>query len=44
MLFITYDHVKNQKNLDDRGLDFDRASELDWYNAWNYEDEQEAPD
>ena len=40
MLFITYDQVKNQKDLDERGLNFDRVSELDWHNAWIYEDER----
>ncbi|MEE8056690.1 MAG: BrnT family toxin [Pseudomonadales bacterium] len=35
---ITYDPNKNQLNIEQRRLDFDLVSELDWDNAWIYED------
>lgn len=37
---ITYDPNNNHHNIEHRGLDFDRVSELDWDNAWIYEDER----
>ena len=37
-MFITYDQDKNQRNIEDRGLSFDRVADLDWNNAWIYED------
>ena len=39
-MFITYDLDKNQRNIKDRDLSFDQASELDWDNAWIYEDDR----
>jgi uncharacterized DUF497 family protein len=37
---FSYDPNKNQQNIELRGLNFDRAAELDWDNAWIYEDER----
>ena len=37
-MFITYDQNKNRRNIEDRGLSFDRVADLDWNNAWIYED------
>ena len=37
---ISYDPNKNQRNIEQRELDFDRASDLDWDNAWIYEDDR----
>ena len=37
---ISFDPKKNQRNIEQRGLDFDRVSDLDWDNAWIYEDER----
>ena len=39
-IFVTYDSNKNQINIKRRGLNFDRVSELDWENAWIFEDER----
>lgn len=39
-MFITYDPNKNQRNIEDRNLNFGQAAELDWDNAWIYEDER----
>jgi len=39
-VFITYDPNKNRHNIKYRGLDFDQVSDLDWDNAWIYEDER----
>ena len=39
-MLVTCDPNKNQKNIECRGLNFDRVSELDWDNAWIYEDER----
>jgi len=37
---VSYDPSKNQHNIEQRSLDFDRVSDLDWDNAWIYEDER----
>ena len=37
---ISYDPNKNKRNVEIRGLDFDRVSDLDWDNAWIFEDER----
>lgn len=37
---ISYDPNKNQRNIEQRKLDFDRVFDLDWDNAWIYEDER----
>jgi len=35
---ISFDPVKNQRNIDQRGLGFDQVSDLDWDSAWIFED------
>ncbi len=35
---ITYDQIKNAKNIEERGLSFERATEIDWQNAVIIED------
>lgn len=35
---ITYDPAKNQRNLAERGLSFDRVADLDWETAVSQED------
>ncbi len=35
---FSYDPNKNRRNIELRGLNFDRVAELDWDNAWIYED------
>ena len=35
---ISYDPNKNKINIQRRNLDFDRVSDLDWDNAWIFED------
>lgn len=37
---FSYDPNKNKRNIELRGLNFDRVTELDWDNAWIYEDER----
>ncbi|HED38602.1 MAG TPA: BrnT family toxin [Ignavibacteria bacterium] len=37
---ISYDPNKNKTNIQLRNLDFERVSELDWDNAWIFEDER----
>ena len=37
---LSYDADKNQSNIEKHGLSFERASDLDWDNAWIYEDER----
>ena len=37
---ISYDPNKNKRNIELRNLDFDRVSDLDWDNAWIFEDER----
>ena len=37
---ISYDPNKNKSNIELRNLDFDRVSDLDWDNAWIFEDER----
>ena len=37
---ISYDPTKNQRNLEQRGLSFDRVTDLDWDNAWIFEDKR----
>ena len=37
---ISYDPNKNKSNIELRDLDFDRVSDLDWDNAWIFEDER----
>ena len=38
---ISYDPNKNKRNIKLRGLNFDRVSDLDWDNAWIFEDERD---
>ena len=37
---FTYDPNKNKRNIELRYLSFDRVADLDWDNAWIYEDER----
>ena len=37
---ISYDPTKNQRNLEQRGLSFDQVTDLDWDNAWIFEDKR----
>jgi len=37
---ISYDPNKNKTNIQLRNLDFELVSELDWDNAWIFEDER----
>lgn len=37
---ISYDPNKNERNIEQRNLSFDRVPDLDWDNAWIYEDER----
>jgi len=37
---FSYDPNKNKRNIELRDLSFDRVAELDWDNAWVYEDER----
>lgn len=37
---LSYDLNKNQRNIELRDLNFDRVADLDWDNAWIYEDER----
>lgn len=37
---ISYDPIKNKRNIEQRSLSFDQVSALDWENAWIYEDER----
>jgi len=39
-MFISFDPTKNQQNIIDRGLSFELVAELDWNNAWIFEDER----
>jgi len=41
---ISYDPNKNQSNIEQRGLNFDRVSDLEWDNAWVYEDQRNEYD
>ena len=38
---ISYDSNKNNRNIKLRELSFDRVSDLDWNNAWIFEDERD---
>ncbi len=40
IMIISYDPNKNQRNIEQRELDFDRVSDLNWDDAWIYEDER----
>ncbi|VAW55994.1 hypothetical protein MNBD_GAMMA07-935 [hydrothermal vent metagenome] len=37
---LSYDPNKNKRNIELRGLNFERVVDLDWGNAWIYEDER----
>ena len=37
---VSYDSNKNKRNIKQRGLNFDRVADLDWDNAWIYEDDR----
>ena len=37
---VSYDSNKNKRNIEQRGLSFDRVADLDWDNAWIYQDER----
>jgi len=37
---ISYDPDKNQRNLEERSLSFDKVANLDWDSAWIFEDER----
>ncbi len=37
---LSYDPNKNKRNIELRGLNFERVADLDWDNAWIYEDER----
>ena len=37
---FSYDPNKNKLNIKLRGLNFERVADLDWDNAWIYEDER----
>ena len=37
---VSYDSNKNKRNIEQRGLNFDRVADLDWDNAWIYQDER----
>ena len=37
---VSYDSNKNERNIEQRGLRFDQVADLDWDNAWIYQDER----
>ena len=37
---VSYDSNKNKRNIEHRGLSFDRVADLDWDNVWLYQDER----
>lgn len=37
---ITYDRAKNERNLRERGLSFERVAELDWANHLAFDDQR----
>lgn len=37
-MLISYDHAKNDRNIRERGLSFDRAAEMDFSTAYIFED------
>jgi len=37
---VSYDSNKNKHNIEHRDLSFDRVADLDWDNAWVYQDER----
>ena len=37
---VSYDSNKNKRNIEQRGLNFDQVADLDWDNAWIYQDER----
>ncbi len=39
-MIFSYDPNKNKRNIELRALSFDRVADLDWDNAWMYEDER----
>lgn len=39
-MIFSYDANKNKRNIELRGLNYDQVTELDWDNAWIYEDER----
>ncbi len=41
---FSYDPNKNKRNIELRDLSFDRAADLDWDNAWVYEDKRKEYD
>ena len=40
MVGVSYDSNKNKRNIEQRGLSFERVADLDWDNAWIYQDER----
>jgi len=38
---VSYDFNKNKRNVEQRGLNFDQVADLDWDNAWIYQDERD---
>ncbi|PHS27507.1 MAG: hypothetical protein COA83_00410 [Methylophaga sp.] len=38
---VSYDSNKNKRNIEQRGLNFDQVADLDWDNAWIYQDERD---
>lgn len=39
-MIITYDKIKNQRNIDERNLPFELANQLDWQSAKIEEDQR----
>lgn len=37
---VSFDSNKNKRNIEQRGLSFDQVADLDWDNAWIYQDER----
>jgi len=37
---ISYDPNKNKRNIEQRDLNFERVDDLDWDNAWIYQDQR----
>ncbi len=37
---VSYDSNKNKRNIEQRSLNFDQVADLDWDNAWIYQDDR----
>ncbi len=37
---VSFDSNKNKRKIEQRGLSFDQVADLDWDNAWIYQDER----